>query len=427
MAARSDSSSEEFNSFEESEEGEESDDWEVPDHAPIRTDSCPNASFLAPLPHQPAEPFLQFLSVTFPQEQQPLASELSFSLLFRSLDLKRTPALLNAAIWFVGCPESRTTEHDQLLDEIEFGPFCAFGDSADFSIAFSCPGPDLSRIPDISTLDVTCILIRVSCSGAPALLIPFVVSVDSRLLLRQLFRARPCFDSRSPITSELHPSRIHPPPPVKTTSHPGPVLVSPTVFPYAPPSSLLPTATTPASSSSSFLDSTADSFFSFGDPLVEPFGALQLNCDSPFPPSNAVAICAIQIDSVDCTSVEQRDQNLRHACDIIRLAHQQRASQEEVALYLLPELSSTGYRSDTFLNLDILAEADRGPSYQMFSSLASSLCCYISYGFPRKIDDGVSICHAIINVRSLSQGFLLLSLLSLSHLSSLAFQISDSL
>ena len=53
-------------------------------------------------------------------------------------------------------------------------------------------------------------------------------------------------------------------------------------------------------------------------------------------------------------------------------------------IYVLPELSSSGYDEIVFKQLENLAEDWDGPSFEAFSRLSRDLGCYICYSFPRR-------------------------------------------
>ncbi len=53
-------------------------------------------------------------------------------------------------------------------------------------------------------------------------------------------------------------------------------------------------------------------------------------------------------------------------------------------IYVLPELSSSGYDEIVFNQLEDLAEDWDGPSFEAFSRLSRDLSCYICYSFPRR-------------------------------------------
>ena len=76
-------------------------------------------------------------------------------------------------------------------------------------------------------------------------------------------------------------------------------------------------------------------------------------------------------------SVARREINIQTAMDTIHAApgHD---------IYVLPELSSTGYDEIVFNQLEELAEDWYGPSFEAFSHLSKELGCYICYSFPRR-------------------------------------------
>ena len=57
-------------------------------------------------------------------------------------------------------------------------------------------------------------------------------------------------------------------------------------------------------------------------------------------------------------------------------------------IYVLPELSSSGYGIKVFQELEDLAEDVHGPSFRAFSDLAKNQNCFICYSFPRRVKDG---------------------------------------
>jgi nitrilase len=66
-------------------------------------------------------------------------------------------------------------------------------------------------------------------------------------------------------------------------------------------------------------------------------------------------------------------------------------------IYVLPELSSSGYDESVFNQLEDLAEDWGGPSFKAFSPLARDLGCYICYSFPRRRSSGVfTIAAAVV-------------------------------
>jgi len=57
-------------------------------------------------------------------------------------------------------------------------------------------------------------------------------------------------------------------------------------------------------------------------------------------------------------------------------------------VYVLPELSSSGYDEAVFNQLEDLAESWNGPSFDAFSHLSRERNCYICYSFPRRKNSG---------------------------------------
>jgi len=89
-------------------------------------------------------------------------------------------------------------------------------------------------------------------------------------------------------------------------------------------------------------------------------------------------------------NIGNREANIRTAMDVIRATpgHD---------IYVLPELSSSGYDESVFNQLEDLAEDWGGPSFKAFSRLARDLGCYICYSFPRRRSSGVfTIAAAVV-------------------------------
>jgi nitrilase len=85
-----------------------------------------------------------------------------------------------------------------------------------------------------------------------------------------------------------------------------------------------------------------------------------------------------------------REVNIRTAMDAIRATpgHD---------IYVLPELSSSGYDEIVFNQLEDLAEDWGGPSFEAFSRLSRDLGCYICYSFPRRrSSDEFTIAAAVV-------------------------------
>ncbi len=76
-------------------------------------------------------------------------------------------------------------------------------------------------------------------------------------------------------------------------------------------------------------------------------------------------------------NIGNREANIRTAMDAIR-------STPGHDIYVLPELSSSGYGEIAFNQLSDLAEDWDGQSFGAFSRLSKELGCYICYSFPRR-------------------------------------------
>lgn len=102
-------------------------------------------------------------------------------------------------------------------------------------------------------------------------------------------------------------------------------------------------------------------------------------------------VLGVQFDNLNAASVRDRDINLERAGEII-------LARRGFDLYVLPELSSSGYARETFTMLNLLAEDGEGPSYRYFSSLARKVKAFICFGFPRATARGYTISQAVVNV-----------------------------
>lgn len=91
---------------------------------------------------------------------------------------------------------------------------------------------------------------------------------------------------------------------------------------------------------------------------------------------NMLKVLGLQI-----LSAAERSTNLHRAAELIR-------ANPGHDLYVLPELSSTGYDQNCFDRLDELAEdAFTGPSATFFRDVACEANAHIAYGFPRRLSD----------------------------------------
>jgi nitrilase len=86
-----------------------------------------------------------------------------------------------------------------------------------------------------------------------------------------------------------------------------------------------------------------------------------------------IAVAGIQISQ----EMGNREANISNAIKAITAApgHD---------IYVLPELSSSGYGVDVFRALEDLAEDVKGPSFRAFSDLARRQRCFICYSFPKR-------------------------------------------
>jgi nitrilase len=89
-----------------------------------------------------------------------------------------------------------------------------------------------------------------------------------------------------------------------------------------------------------------------------------------------IAVAGIQISQV----MGSREANISKAKEAITAA-------PDHDIYVLPELSSSGYGLDVFQALEDLAEDVKGPSFRAFSDLARKQRCFICYSFPRRAGD----------------------------------------
>ena len=81
-------------------------------------------------------------------------------------------------------------------------------------------------------------------------------------------------------------------------------------------------------------------------------------------------------------------------------------STEPHDVYVLPELSSSGYSLHVFEALDELAEELEGPSYKAFSEVARRKNCFICYSFPRRVQrNQFTICTAVVDRRGALAAF----------------------
>lgn len=102
-----------------------------------------------------------------------------------------------------------------------------------------------------------------------------------------------------------------------------------------------------------------------------------------------IRVAGLQIDQIE----GNRQANIEAAIEAIE-------SVEPHDIYVLPELSSSGYSLSVFQALDELAEELEGPSYEVFSEVARKKGCCICYSFPRRLKSNqITICTAVVNTR----------------------------
>ena len=91
----------------------------------------------------------------------------------------------------------------------------------------------------------------------------------------------------------------------------------------------------------------------------------------------AVTVAGCQIEQ----HLGDRDANLRTAKTMIR-------DHPGHDIYVLPELTTSGYGGAVFHCLEDHAEDWQGPSFEAFSALAAEQGCHICYSFPRRRGEG---------------------------------------
>jgi nitrilase len=102
----------------------------------------------------------------------------------------------------------------------------------------------------------------------------------------------------------------------------------------------------------------------------------------------------IRVAGLQIAQVEgNRQANIEAAIGMIE-------SVEPHDIYVLPELSSSGYSPRVFQALDELAEELEGSSYDAFSEIARKKGCCICYSFPRRVErNQFTICTAVVDSR----------------------------
>ena len=100
----------------------------------------------------------------------------------------------------------------------------------------------------------------------------------------------------------------------------------------------------------------------------------------------------IRVAGLQIAQVEgNRQANIETAIEAIDAA-------EPHDIYVLPELSSSGYGLLAFQALGDLAEELEGPSYRAFAEVARERGCVICYSFPRRVQrNRFTICTAVVD------------------------------
>lgn len=106
-----------------------------------------------------------------------------------------------------------------------------------------------------------------------------------------------------------------------------------------------------------------------------------------------LGILACQISIPATETAADRDRHLNQTADKVS----RHLSAEPADILLLPELSTLDYSSNTFANLDSVAESDDGISYQTWSKVAKAHECWVLYGFARRGTNGYSIATGIVD------------------------------
>ena len=101
------------------------------------------------------------------------------------------------------------------------------------------------------------------------------------------------------------------------------------------------------------------------------------NINIPKEISGKVSFLGVQQNFIDTVNNSQKNENIDHAINIIK-------TNPGYDLYVLPELSVTGYSKETFENLNILAEPpdSSSKSFKRFSEIASEINAYIIFSVP---------------------------------------------
>jgi predicted amidohydrolase len=105
-------------------------------------------------------------------------------------------------------------------------------------------------------------------------------------------------------------------------------------------------------------------------------------------------ILACQISIPDTRSIGNR---ISHIDRVGKLIEKKMGREGPVDLIVLPELSTIEYSRKSFERLPVLAEDLKGPSYEVFSTLATRVGSYIAYGIPRCEGGRYYVSQVVVN------------------------------
>ena len=109
--------------------------------------------------------------------------------------------------------------------------------------------------------------------------------------------------------------------------------------------------------------------------IHQSFYALSMQTNIQDRKGSCLSVAGMQLEQAE----GNREANLARAMEAI-------AAHAGHDIYVLPELSSSGYGTRAFERLHELAEPLDGPSYRAFSALARQEACHICYSFPKQVD-----------------------------------------
>lgn len=103
-------------------------------------------------------------------------------------------------------------------------------------------------------------------------------------------------------------------------------------------------------------------------------------------------LLACQIAIPPIASALERDRHLEKTANKIG----EHLQGEAADIVVLPELSSIDYSREAFVNLAVLAEPLRGPTFEHFRELARDFGVAVVYGIPRREGDGYRISQVVL-------------------------------